>query len=202
MQPPNAIFVGGGATAPGLIETAQAALRPDRAGSGNARGHKIYNNVFARCGQGAIVFLHEDNASDGNVFAALPERFGGFAVGDAVQWLDLAGWRAHGWEIEVSSYMDSAMWDVMWEPGHTLAKAWGVLRGHLRRIRDLLRIHRYDLVYVFMWVTPLGTSLFERLAIEGEIKGPLAMGPGGRPGYRYVLYGESNDRSALRMLPS
>jgi precorrin-6Y C5,15-methyltransferase (decarboxylating) len=29
LQPPNAIFIGGGATAPGLIATAQAALRPD-----------------------------------------------------------------------------------------------------------------------------------------------------------------------------
>lgn len=72
-------------------------------------------------------------------------------------------WRAAGWEIDVSSFMDRAMWDVVWEPGHLIAKALGVLRGYLRRIRDLFRVRRYDLVYVFMWVTPLGTSLSERL---------------------------------------
>jgi glycosyltransferase involved in cell wall biosynthesis len=59
--------------------------------------------------------------------------------------------------------MDRAMWDVVWQPGNLAKKALGVLRGHLRRMRDLLRVRRYDLVYVFMWVTPVGTSLFERL---------------------------------------
>ena len=38
-----------------------------------------------------------------------------------------------------------------------------MLQGYVRRLRDLARLPRYDLVYVCMWVTPLGTSLFERL---------------------------------------
>jgi hypothetical protein len=74
------------------------ALRPDRQGSGNARGHRIYNNIFARCDHGGIVFLHDDNAADGNVYAGLPHGFAGFADGDNVQWLDLPAWRAHGWD--------------------------------------------------------------------------------------------------------
>lgn len=72
-------------------------------------------------------------------------------------------WRAQGWEIDVSNFMDRPMWGVIWEKGHVLAKVHGVLRGTVRRLRDMLRIPRYDLVYVFMWVTPFGTSLFERL---------------------------------------
>ncbi|MEA3001159.1 MAG: hypothetical protein QOK17_2992 [Sphingomonadales bacterium] len=72
-------------------------------------------------------------------------------------------WRAAGWEIEVSPFMDMAMWRIVYERGHVLAKVLGVLRGHLRRIRDLFRIPRHDLVYVFMWVTPFGSTLFERL---------------------------------------
>lgn len=71
-------------------------------------------------------------------------------------------WRAAGWDITVSPFMDRAMWDVVWEPGHLLQKAMGVLRGHLRRLRDMVRVWRYDLVYVFMWVTPFATSLMER----------------------------------------
>ena len=78
-------------------------------------------------------------------------------------------WRAAGWEIDVSSFMDRAMWDVVWEPGRLAAKALGVLRGYLRRIRDLFRGRRYDLVYVFMWVTPFGTSLSERL-VRGQAR--------------------------------
>jgi hypothetical protein len=73
-------------------------LRPDRGGSGNGREHKIHNNIFARCDKGGIVFLHENNEADGNLYAALPERFAGLVEGDATQWLDLQAWRAHGWD--------------------------------------------------------------------------------------------------------
>ena len=52
-------------------------------------------------------------------------------------------WRDDGWEIEVSSFMDRAMWDVVWQPGHHVAKALGVLRGHFRRSRSAwLAAHR------------------------------------------------------------
>ena len=88
----------------------------------------------------------------------------GVAAGQRLKYEQyFADWRAQGWEIEVSNFMDRSMWDLVWDKGHGLAKALGVLRGTLRRLRDLLRVGRYDLVYVFMWVTPFGTTLFERL---------------------------------------
>lgn len=71
-------------------------------------------------------------------------------------------WRRLGWHIDVSSFMDEAMWKVAYEPGRLDRKILGVLRGHGRRLLDLLRVHRYDLVYVFMWVTPFGSSVMER----------------------------------------
>lgn len=88
----------------------------------------------------------------------------GVAAGQRLKYEQyFADWRTQGWEIEVSSFMDRAMWDVVWDKGHVLAKALGVMRGTLRRIRDLFRVGRYDLVYVFMWVTPFGTTVYERL---------------------------------------
>src|SRR5258706_12021200 len=72
-------------------------------------------------------------------------------------------WRAAGWDIEVSNFMDRAMWDIVWDKGNLAKKALGMLRGHLRRMAVLPQLRRYDLVYVFMWVTPFGSSLFERL---------------------------------------
>lgn len=71
-------------------------------------------------------------------------------------------WKAQGWEVDVSPFMDHAMWRVAYQPGKLPSKVMGVVRGHLRRMWDLLRVGRYDLVYVFMWVTPFGTSLMER----------------------------------------
>ena len=72
-------------------------------------------------------------------------------------------WRENGYEITVSSFMDMPLWKIVYQPGHYPAKVFGTLRGHFRRVRDIFRIGHYDLVYVFMWVTPLGTSFFERV---------------------------------------
>lgn len=72
-------------------------------------------------------------------------------------------WRLQGWDIDVSSYMDMNMWNVVYTKGNFRQKLNGVLRGHIRRLRDILRIHRYDLVYIFMWFTPFGTTILERL---------------------------------------
>ena len=88
----------------------------------------------------------------------------GLAAGQRLKYEQyFADWRADDWDITTSCFMDQAMWGVVWGKGNLLAKACGVMRGHLRRLRDMLRIARYDLVYVFMWVTPFGTSLFERM---------------------------------------
>ena len=72
-------------------------------------------------------------------------------------------WRSAGWEVAASPFMDRKLWEVAFEPGHFAAKARGVVKGMFRRLGDLLRIRRYDLVYCFMYVTPFGTSLFERM---------------------------------------
>jgi glycosyltransferase involved in cell wall biosynthesis len=72
-------------------------------------------------------------------------------------------WRAADWEVVPAPYMDMALWNVLYERGHYAAKLAGVVKGHLRRLRDLFRVGRYDLVYCHMYVTPVGTSLFERL---------------------------------------
>jgi hypothetical protein len=73
-------------------------LRPERQNAGSGREHKVYNNLFIRCDKGGIVFVDEKNEADGNVYAQLPEKFSGFAQGQAIQWLDLSAWRAHGWD--------------------------------------------------------------------------------------------------------
>jgi len=88
----------------------------------------------------------------------------GIAAGQRLkyeQYLD--DWRAMGFDIDVSPFMDISLWRVAFTRGAYLEKARGISHGYLRRLRDLFRIHRYDVVYVFMWVTPFGTSLFERL---------------------------------------
>ncbi len=72
-------------------------------------------------------------------------------------------WRASGWEVAVSPYMSRALWSVAYRHGHIPTKIVGVIGGVLKRVADLFRLRRFDLVYCFMYVTPLGSSLMERL---------------------------------------
>jgi len=72
-------------------------------------------------------------------------------------------WRAAGWDVVPSPFMDKALWNVVYHRGHWMAKAIGIAKGYARRLRDLGRIRQFDLIYCHMYVTPIGTSLFERI---------------------------------------
>ncbi|MFL6727018.1 MAG: glycosyltransferase family 4 protein [Sphingomicrobium sp.] len=72
-------------------------------------------------------------------------------------------WQRLGWDITVSPFVDLNVWPILHEHGHARAKILGGLKGLVRRLYDLLRIRRFDLVYCFMYVTPIGTSLPERV---------------------------------------
>jgi glycosyltransferase involved in cell wall biosynthesis len=72
-------------------------------------------------------------------------------------------WRENGYDITVSSFMDISMWNVVYTKGNYAEKILGTLRGNFRRLADIFHLRKYDLVYIFMWVTPIGSSFFERL---------------------------------------
>ncbi len=76
-----------------------AITRPDRTHSGTASENQIANNIFAKCGKSAIVFLNRNNQADGNLYVDLPNEFLGLFTGDLKQFVDLAAWRAaHEWD--------------------------------------------------------------------------------------------------------
>ena len=76
-----------------------AITRPDRARSGTDSDNNIDNNIFAKCGKSAIVFLNQNNQADGNLYVSMPNDFLGYFTGDAKHWLRLPAWRAiHGWD--------------------------------------------------------------------------------------------------------
>ena len=84
-------------------------VRPDRTPSGTDTDNNVSNNIFAKCGKAAIVFLNAQNRADGNVYAEMPRAFQGRFEGtpsptydpDAwqkIQYRDLAAWQALGWD--------------------------------------------------------------------------------------------------------
>lgn len=70
-------------------------------------------------------------------------------------------WRADGFEIEISSFMDEAMWSVVYTEGNFIRKFIGTLKGYLRRFFNIFSLRKYNIVYIFMWVTPIGPPFFE-----------------------------------------
>ncbi len=72
-------------------------------------------------------------------------------------------WNDEGFDITVSCFMDLPLWKIVYTKGYYIQKILGVLRGYSRRFLDLFVIHKADIVYVFMWGTPFGSSLYERI---------------------------------------
>lgn len=72
-------------------------------------------------------------------------------------------WEEKGFKIEVSPFFDMKTWDILYTKSNYFLKIIGTLKGYLRRLRDIFVLRNYEIVYIFMWVTPLGSTLFERL---------------------------------------
>ena len=75
----------------------------------------------------------------------------------------LNNWRDNGYEVIVSSFMNKNMWNIVYLQGHFVGKVLGTILGYFRRLYDLFRVSQFDIVYVIMWVTPLGSSFVEML---------------------------------------
>jgi len=72
-------------------------------------------------------------------------------------------WRANGFEVEVSPFMSDKMQKIVYKKGYLFAKIAGTIGGYFRRYRDLFRAGRYDIIYVFLWITPFGPPITEWL---------------------------------------
>ena len=72
-------------------------------------------------------------------------------------------WIQEGYEITVSSFFSNETWNILFLKGHLIPKVLGTISGYLRRLRDLFFLKDYELVYIFLWVTPLGPPIFERI---------------------------------------
>lgn len=68
-----------------------------------------------------------------------------------------------GFEVVHKSFMDNAMWNVVYKKGHILSKILHTLKQYIKRIGLLFTIGRYDIVYVHLWCTPFGLPIYEWL---------------------------------------
>ncbi len=72
----------------------------------------------------------------------------------------------HGYEITVSPFMSEAFQNIVYKKGRFLKKIFWTILGLVRRVGDLFRLKQYDIVYVFLWVSPFGPAIFEKLTCK------------------------------------
>ncbi|GGF20418.1 glycosyltransferase family 4 protein [Hymenobacter cavernae] len=75
------------------------------------------------------------------------------------QYLDLLA--AEGHSYKVAPFVSDSTWAILYKPGHTLAKALGIVGGFLRRIGLLFSVSKYDFVFLHREASPIGPPLFE-----------------------------------------
>ena len=73
-------------------------------------------------------------------------------------------WCLSGHNIQVRPFMSMSLWQIAYKKGFYFEKIILTFLAYIRRFVDLAEIPNYDLVYVFMWVSPFGPPFFERLA--------------------------------------
>lgn len=70
---------------------------------------------------------------------------------------------ANGISVTYRSFFSQSMWRILYKRGYFISKIFYTLLGYLTRLIDLFNLHKYDIIYVHLWVTPLGMPLFEWL---------------------------------------
>lgn len=70
-----------------------------------------------------------------------------------------------GFEITTSSFVDEKFWKIIYNEGNFFLKGFYTLMGYTRRVFDLFRLRKYDVVYIHLWVTPLGIPFLEWLFV-------------------------------------
>lgn len=72
-------------------------------------------------------------------------------------------WENAGYEITVTPFMSPDFWNIVYKKGNFFKKIIYTFQGYKKRITDIMHLKKYDVVYIFLWVTPFGWPLFEYL---------------------------------------
>src|SRR5690606_21158248 len=68
-----------------------------------------------------------------------------------------------GFEIQTQSFIDIETWNILYKPGNFFKKIFGFIKGIIRRVWMLFRLHRYKIVFIHREALPFGPPIFEWL---------------------------------------
>ena len=71
--------------------------------------------------------------------------------------------RRNGYRITVSPFFELSFYKILYSRGNYTRKILGTIWGYAKRVIQIFQIPLYDGIYIFLYVTPFGGSLFERI---------------------------------------
>jgi L-malate glycosyltransferase len=71
--------------------------------------------------------------------------------------------KKNNYNYDVESFFNYKEYNILYTKGNLFKKIFAVIKGYLRRLYTSFKLKNYDLIYVFLNVTPLGGSFFERV---------------------------------------
>ena len=84
------------------------------------------------------------------------------------QYFDL--FKQNNFTIETSPFIHTKLWNVLYKKGNYLTKIIFTLYGYLKRIYLIPFLNKYDAIYIFMWVVPVGGNLIEKIYVKNSKK--------------------------------
>ncbi len=88
----------------------------------------------------------------------------GYAPGQRLKYEQyFKSWEAAGYSIDVFPFFSESMHHIVYKKGYFFKKVFGTIAAYARRTALLFKIRQYDLVYIFLWVTPFGLPIYEGL---------------------------------------
>jgi len=75
----------------------------------------------------------------------------------------IENWELNGFDVVLKPFMTDRFWNIVYKKGHFIEKIFWTLYGYIRRFILLFTLRRYDVSYIFLWVTPFGATFFERM---------------------------------------
>lgn len=68
-----------------------------------------------------------------------------------------------GFSVTTNSFVNEKFWQIIYKPGFLLQKIYFTFLGYFNRFKVFFCLYKFDIVYVHLWVTPVGVPFFEYL---------------------------------------
>jgi glycosyltransferase involved in cell wall biosynthesis len=69
----------------------------------------------------------------------------------------------NGVQYQIQPFIDEGTWKILYAPGKTFLKFWGVTKGLLNRIKLLFSISGYQIIFIHRETCLLGPAFFEKM---------------------------------------